>query len=70
MLPVYKKGRHLDNRMFENRVRYGRAREVSIATPSPASLCLDGEIISGTSFALRVLPRAVRFILPPPPQAP
>ncbi len=70
MLPVYKKGRHLDNRMFENRVRYGRAREVAIATPSPASLCLDGEIISGTSFALRVLPRAVRFILPPPPQAP
>ncbi|MGI6724969.1 MAG: diacylglycerol/lipid kinase family protein [Christensenellales bacterium] len=65
LLPIYKKGRHLSDELFKDRIRYGRARAVTISTPAPASLCLDGEIISGNSFTLRVLPRAVRFILPP-----
>lgn len=64
LLGIYKKGEHLDSPAFENRFHYRRASRITVECARETALCLDGEIIRGKSFALDIIPRAVRFILP------
>lgn len=64
LLGIYKKGEHLDSPAFKNRFHYRRASRLAVECARETALCLDGEIIRGKSFALEIIPRAVRFILP------
>ena len=64
LLPIYKKGEHLNHPAFEGHLRYLKAGRVQIACEKETTLCLDGEIIRGSEFTIEMLPRAVRFILP------
>ena len=65
LLPLYKQGRHFESPLFEGLYRYRQARRVGITCEQETALCLDGEMMRGRDFELEVLPRAVRFILPP-----
>lgn len=63
-LPIYKTGDHQDDPVFAPFLRLVKAQRVSIRCKEEVALCLDGEIIKGRDFNLRLLPRAVRFIVP------
>jgi len=60
----YKAGEHLTSPAFSDILLYKRARQARITCSRDTVLCLDGEIITGRSFDLQIIPRAVRFILP------
>lgn len=64
LLPVYKKGEHFSHPGFAGRYAIRRASQVQIACEQETALCLDGEIIKGQAFELKVLHQAVRFIVP------
>lgn len=64
LLPIYKKGEHLDHPALKGRVLYQRGLQVTIKAEEEMLLCLDGEIAKGRHFELGVLHKSVRFILP------
>ena len=61
---IYKQGRHLDHPKIKPYLLTRRISQAEVSSDRELTLCLDGEIVKGRSFAFRVLPRAVRFILP------
>lgn len=65
LLPVYKKGAHLDHPALEGKLLYRQGKHAVISAKEEILLCLDGEIVKGRRFDLRVQHRSVRFILPP-----
>ncbi len=66
LLPVYKKGEYLEDPRLRGRIVYRQVKEARLTSDQEIILCLDGEIVNGKAFDIRVLPDAVRFILPPP----
>lgn len=69
LLKLYRLGRHLDEPKLNQIVRYHRAENFTITSKTELTLCLDGEILRGSHFDIRVLPRALPFILPKAPKA-
>jgi diacylglycerol kinase (ATP) len=65
MIGTYKRGAHLDDPAFKPYLRWLRAGHVRIECEKDTALSIDGEIVMGKSFDLELIPRAVRFILPP-----
>ena len=55
-----KEGRHV----FHPRVDYHRFKTLSIDTPAPAAINIDGENIGSTPLSMEVLPNAVEICLP------
>ena len=53
-------GRHV----FHPRVDYHRFTTLSIETPEPSAINVDGENIGSTPLSMKVLPRAVRVCVP------
>ena len=64
LMPVYRKGEHLTHQFFKRKVIYRQAREVEISSKDLIDICLDGEIIPGSSFHVKILPKAVSLRLP------
>ncbi len=64
VIGAYKKGNHLDDHRLKDRIVYRRAKAVRLTSGQDITLCLDGEIITGRQFDIRLLPGAVRFIVP------
>lgn len=64
LLPVYTKGKHLDDPRFKKYFEYRRVKTVHITAPEGFSLTVDGEILDGTDFTVSVLPKALRFAVP------
>jgi len=64
MIPSYKKGLHRSTRWGQRHIKYKRARHVDIISRSLIDICLDGEIYSGHSFKIDVIPGAIHFIVP------
>jgi len=56
-----KEGRHV----FHPRVDYHRFKKLSIETPAPAAINVDGENIGSTPITMEVLPSAVEICIPP-----
>tara|TARA_B100000459_G_scaffold144867_1_gene108349 strand:+ start:1592 stop:2656 length:1065 start_codon:yes stop_codon:yes gene_type:complete len=56
-----KEGRHV----FHPRVDYHRFKTLSITTPAPAAINVDGENIGSTPLSMEVLPGAVQICVPP-----
>ncbi len=56
-----KEGRHV----FHPRVDYHRFKKLSIETPVPAAINVDGENIGSTPITMEVLPSAVEICIPP-----
>ena len=65
LLPIYKKGEHLGHPALKDRLLYRRGTHVTVIAEDEIILCLDGEIVKGRRFDLRVMHKSVRFILPP-----
>jgi diacylglycerol kinase (ATP) len=55
-----KEGRHV----FHPRVDYHRFKTLSIDTPAPAAINIDGENIGSTPLSMEVLPNAVELCVP------
>ena len=64
LLKPYTNGQHLDDPRFAKRVVYRRAKHVAVSSTKEIELCLDGEMLKGTSFSIDILPQAVNFIIP------
>ncbi|MGI6696946.1 MAG: diacylglycerol/lipid kinase family protein [Christensenellales bacterium] len=64
LLPAYKKGEHLDDPRIKDRVIYRQVKSVRIKSDKDIILCLDGEIVTGRDFDIRLLPGTLRFIVP------
>ena len=62
----YQHGQHLDNPKLLKKFVYRRAKvvEVTSGNGKKFDMCVDGEIISGTSFKIEVLPKAIKFVIP------
>ena len=64
MLPYYKKGEHIKMKCLEKYLVYKRARTAKVTTPTTTELTLDGETLSGSEFFIKILDKAVNFIIP------
>lgn len=64
LVPVYKKGEHLNNFKLKGIIKYCRARKVVVESLEIFKICLDGEIYEGNRFEIENLHKALRFIKP------
>lgn len=64
ILPMYRRGEHLDKRALRLLFRYRRAHHIDVHSRNLIDLSLDGETVSGHDFQIDVLPKAIQFILP------
>lgn len=61
----YKQGSHLDNPRFEQYIRYRQARVIEVHGKPGFAVSMDGEVVEGSDFRVEVVPKAIRFLLPP-----
>ena len=64
ILPIYRRGEHLDRRAVQHHFNYRQAQHVEVHSRDLIDLSLDGEIVSGHDFKIDVLPGEIQFILP------
>ena len=64
LLPIYKKGLHLDSKSYKNKIIYRQVKHVEVSSPKMIELCIDGEMLPGTKFSFDILPKAVKLVLP------
>lgn len=64
IMPVYRNGEHLTHESFKRKVIYRQAREVVVSSKDIINVCLDGEILPGSVFNIKIMPKAVTLRLP------
>ena len=64
ILPVYRRGAHLDTPWVRRRIRYKRAKHVEVVSRDLVDIALDGELLSSHSFQIDILPKEINLILP------
>ena len=64
MLPYYKRGEHIDLKSLDKCRVYKRAKTAKITSAKPTVLTLDGETLLGNQFFLKILDKAVNFVIP------
>lgn len=69
LLGPYTAGEHLDSEKFKDCIVYRRGKHIHVTAPEGFSMSVDGEIVDGTEFDIEVVPGALRFALPPEPEA-
>ena len=62
IIGTYTKGGHLDKP--RKKIVYRRAKEIKMVSPKDFDVCVDGEMIKGNNFTVRVLPGAVKLVIP------
>ena len=60
----YREGSYLDKEKFKKIVDFHRCREAILEFEEEHSVCIDGELIEGKRFELRLLPRALKILIP------
>jgi len=65
LIPLYRKGEHIGSRPGKGRVLYRQAREVTIDAKGIIDVYLDGELLPGSHFDVKILPQALPLRLPP-----
>ena len=58
----YTKGKHLNKK--KRKIVYRRAKEIKVVAPKEIDLCVDGEMIKGKEFNVKVMPKAIKLVLP------
>lgn len=61
---IYKRGGHLTSKMFGKRLVYRRVKHVDVTSPTLVNACIDGELLTGTSFSIDIVPKSIRLVLP------
>ncbi len=64
MVKAYKEGTHLDDRRLDGLLTYRRAKSVRLEVQPPFTISMDGELIDVGDTLVRVLPGAIRFVVP------
>ena len=62
LIGKYTAGKHLNKK--KRKIVYRRAKEIRIVAPAQIDLCVDGEMIVGQEFDVKVLPGAIKFVVP------
>ena len=62
IIGTYTKGKHLDRK--RKKIVYRQAKEVKMVSPKDFDVCVDGEMIKGNNFTVKVLPGAIKLVLP------
>lgn len=62
IIGTYTKGNHLDKP--RKKIVYRRAKEIKMNSPKDFDVCVDGEMIKGNNFTVKVVPGAVKLVLP------
>ena len=63
LLPCYKSGKYVNKKRAQDCVEHIRCREIELSSPR-LHLCSDGEVYSLEKASIKILPGAVRFIIP------
>jgi len=64
LLGPYGKGEHIGNPKFEDCIVYLRGKEVELEAPVGFKLSLDGEMTESQRLTIKVMPKALNFIVP------
>ena len=64
MISHYKKGEHIGMKCLEKYLVYKRVKTAKLTSSNPTELTLDGETLKGTEFFIKILDKAVNFIIP------
>lgn len=62
IIGTYTKGKHLDRP--RRKIVYRQAKEIKMVSPKDFDVCVDGEMIKGNNFVVKVLPGAIKLVLP------
>lgn len=62
IIGTYTKGKHLDRK--RRKIVYRRAKEIKMVSPKDFDVCVDGEMIKGNNFTVKVCPGAIALVLP------
>ena len=62
IIGTYTKGAHLDKP--RKKIVYRQAKEVKMCSPKDFDVCVDGEMIKGNNFTVKIIPGAVKLVLP------
>ena len=62
IIGTYTKGGHLDKP--RKKIVYRQAKEIKMNGPKDFDVCVDGEMIKGNNFVVKVLPGAVKLVIP------
>lgn len=62
IIGTYTKGNHLNRK--RRKVVYRRAKEIKMVSPKDFDVCVDGEMIKGNNFTVKVIPGAVKLVIP------
>lgn len=62
IIGTYTKGKHLDKK--RKKIVYRRAKEIKMNSPKEFDVCVDGEMIKGNNFEVKVIPGAIKLVIP------
>lgn len=62
IIGTYTKGKHLDKP--RKKIVYRQAKEIKMNSPKDFDVCVDGEMIKGNKFTVKVIPGAVKVVIP------
>ena len=64
LLPLYRRGEQFTRNPGKRKFIRRRVRKVLLQSRNLVDICLDGEILSGHTFDIEVLPQSIQLILP------
>ncbi|MCI9667819.1 MAG: YegS/Rv2252/BmrU family lipid kinase [Angelakisella sp.] len=64
ILGKYQKGLHVSDPELSGLVTYRKVRRLEASFAGPVTMCLDGETFQGEQMSARILPAAIRLVLP------
>jgi diacylglycerol kinase (ATP) len=64
VLPLYRRGEQFTRNPGKRKFIHRRVRNVTLQSRDLIDICLDGEILSGHSFDIEILPQSIQLILP------
>lgn len=64
VLPLYRRGEQFTRNPGKRKFMRQRVKNVKVRTRNLIDICLDGEILSGHSFDIDLLPQSIQLILP------
>ena len=60
----YQKGLHVSDSRLRNIITYVQCRTLEVAYEEPVTMCVDGETFENDKITARVLPKAIRLVVP------
>lgn len=64
LMGVYKRGEHLTASQLKHDIACRRGTQALAEAPQPFAVSLDGELLWGRRFEVRLIPQAIRFVVP------